>query len=64
MGAPIHDTAFYRNEAAHCRRLAYTTHDDGLREELLHYAEEFDQKAEVSAGSESRRNSYPSSSSG
>ena len=46
MDKPVRDSAFYREQAAHCRRLAKVVYDDHLRSELLRYAEEFDEKAD------------------
>jgi hypothetical protein len=45
MAEPIRDSAFYREQAARCRRVAKILYDQDLRDELLHYADEFDEKA-------------------
>ena len=50
MNIPIRDSAFYRGQAAYCRRLAQIVYDQRLRDELLRYAEEFDEKADQTAG--------------
>lgn len=41
-----HDAAYYREKAAHCRRLAQITTDETLITELQRFATEFDTAAE------------------
>jgi hypothetical protein len=49
MSVPLRDPAFYREQSARCRRLAKIVYDQRLEDELLRYAEEFDEKADQTA---------------